>query len=359
MITSAIGKRFFGLIAIILFVLFSPAVFSHEKKDPKKLVKEYNNLLAGSCPNPHCSSASEERCKLGNLTGLINDLLAAPISDPRVLQKFKFADSYECIQSLENSPPPRHSETVCRWKNLLIDLDNKAYQTNRFFARPSAKWVIQKGKTLTATPTPRMREGYITREEKTIRISRLGRVCGESQKGCEKLRYVLLKCLVRGFDDPEIVRERLHAFPPVKANRRLTRYWEVPLEKDTMLLRRNYRLKPLPGYEGNMENYHQLAFRDKQRIVILEVNARVGKFILRTDNAAIYIKSPPYGVSVALLFTGKYAMEGFFRAIIGNKQVEEPMKVLAILRQYIENTDKGVDHAVEAGIRDYQRNQKQ
>ncbi|MFC1888661.1 hypothetical protein ACFL4G_02780 [Thermodesulfobacteriota bacterium] len=352
------GNRLFSLLAIALFFLLPPAASSGEKKHENQLVKEYNILLKDTFPNPQSCSQSVKCGQLQTLIHLICELLAAHISDPEVLQKFEFVASYEGLMCLERNPLPGLAETVSRWKEVLIELDIKAYQTNRFFARPSVLWVVQKSKSLPAKPTQRMLEGYIVRDEGVVHVSPLGEPCAGSKKKCEKVRYVLLKCLVRGLENTATVREFLHAFPPEEANRRVTDYWEMPLDKKTLLIRRNYTLKPLPGYKGTMENYHQMVFRDKQRIVILEQNVRVGRFILRTDNTAVYIKSPPYGVTVALLFTGKYAMEDFFRALIGSKQVEEPVQVLAILRQYIENTEKGVAYAVEAGQKDYNEKQK-
>jgi len=125
-----------------------------------------------------------------------------------------------------------------------------------------------------------------------------------------------------------------------------------------MLMRRNYQLRPFPGYAGRMENYYQIPFRDDRRIVAIEQNARVGRFILWTDNAAVYIQSPPHGVIVSLIFSGKYAMERFFYVLVGDKLLQVPVEVMAILRQYILDPELGVEHAVEAGRKDYRENQR-
>ena len=308
--------------------------------------------------NPETCSQSTANRQLKNLIQMICQLQTSPISDPQILQKFNFKTSYEILSRLEKNPPTGMKEQITCWKDDLIKLDIKAYHTNQFYNRPSARWVIHEARSIPAKPTKDMLEGHIEREQATAFTSPTGETCRQSKKGCEKVRYVLLKLLVPGYENPAEVRERLHSFSPCLANRRVTDYLEVPLEKKTLLLRRNYQIKPLPGYKGTMENYHQLVFRDKQRIVILEENTRVGKFIKRTDNAAAYIRSPPYGVTIAFIFTGKYAMESFFRAMIGTKTMEEPVEVMAILRQYLLHPDKGEAYAVEAGKKEYKENQK-
>jgi len=324
----------------------------------KETVTCYNRRLQELCPDPADCGPAMDPTALENLIQLIRELLSAEITDPDILQHFHFVDSYQCLLHLSGNPPAGTAQRVAEWRKQLTELDVKAYQVNRFFERPAARWVVREARTLPAQPTRKMLKGYIERREGTVYVSPDGEPCRKSRKRCEKVRYILLKCLVPGVPDPRTARDRLHAFPPPKANRRVTHYWEVPLEEETLLIRRNYRMKPLPGYEGTMENYHQLVFRDKQRIVILEENTRVGKFILETDNAAAYIRSPPYGVTVALLFTGKYAMEKFFRMLVGNKPVTEPLEVLSILRQYMMDPEKGVDQAVRAGTADYREHQQ-
>jgi hypothetical protein len=351
-------SSFLFLVLLMVLLLRVPGAGAiQDEKTEKEIVARYNRGLKELSPDPAACGPCVGREKLEALIGPICDLLAANISDPSVLQEFHFVDSYEILFRLDRNPATGIEELVSEWRKKLTELDIKAYQVNRFFARPAARWVVREAKGLSARPTPKMLGGTIEWVEGTVNVSPDGLRCPTSGKGCEKVRYVLLKCLVRGVDDPWKARERLHAFPPNRANRRVTHYWEVLLDQETLLLRRNYRLKPLPGYEGTMENYHQLVFKDPQRIVILEENARVGKFILQTDNAAAYIRSPPYGVTVALLFTGRYAMEGFFRMMVGNKPVTEPLEVLSILRQYMMNPEMGVECAVQAGEEDYRKNQ--
>jgi len=348
-----------GVFLILLLVLLMPVPDSaadeekEEQRTDKDLVDLYARALKELCSNPAECGPAVDTGKLENLIQPILRLRVAPITDPDILQSFPFVDSYEALFSLAGNPCNAAAERVSQWRTGLLELDAKAYKVNRFFDRPAARWVVQEARSLSAQPTRKMLGGYIEREQGTVSVSPEGHPCRESKRNCEKVRYVLLKCLVPGVHDPREARDRLHAFPPDKANRRVTHYWEVLLEEETLLIRRNYRLKPLPGYEGTMENYHQLVFRDTQRIVILEENTRAGKFILQTDNAAVYIQSPPYGVTVALLFTGKYAMEGFFRMMVGNKTVTEPLGVLAILRQYMIAPELGVEHAVRAGEKDF------
>ena len=335
-----------------------PAGADRKGTPPRKLVREYNHLLDDAVPDgPECCRKARPE-EIGALGGLVDQLHCAHISDPQTLQKFHFAESYEGVRSLEYCHRAELAGYTARWKACLVGLDVKAYRINAFYERPSARWVVAKARRLPAAPTQRMIEGYIEREETTVFIAEDGDECPGKQKGCEKLRYVLIRFLVPGKDNPAKVREILQSFPPEKANPRVTDYLEVTLEKNPLLLRRDYHLKPLPGYEGTMENYHELVFQDRQRTVLLEVNTRVGAFILRSDNAAAYIMSPPHGVTVAFLFSGKYAMEGFFRTLAGDKPLEESLKSLTILRQYCIDPGAGVEHAVRAGLADYETNQK-
>ena len=349
----------FGVFLILLLVPApDPAAGQEEEGSTHRgLVEAYGRRLKDLCSDPARCEPSLARDKLEDLVQPILGLLAAPITDPEILQAFPFVDSYEALLRLEGNPSDAAGPRVAEWRSHLTELDTKAYRVNRFSARPAARWVVREAQSIPAEPTRKMLAGYIEREQGTVFVSPEGERCRSSRGDCERVRYVLLKCLVPGVHDPREARDRFHAFPPEKANRRVTHYWEVLLEEEILLLRRNYHLKPLPGYEGTMENYHRLAFRDPQRIVIAEENARAGRFILQTDTAAAYIRSPPHGVTVALLFTGRYAMEGFFRMVVGGKTLTEPLEVLGILRQYMMAPERGVDHAVWAGQKDYNENQ--
>lgn len=341
-----------------LLVLHVPAAAAEGEGSGKGLVERYDRLLAETFPDPGDCARVPDPERLAPLVETIRGLVEMPVDDPAVLQDFPFVASYEILFRLQVLAVGREQERLEEWKEALRALDARAYRVNRFWDRPAAQWVIRKARTLPAQPTPRMLEGYIEREEGKVYVDADGVRCGDSRKGCDKVRYVLIRCLVPGVDDPRTARDRLHAFPPVEANRRVTHYWEMPLDPETLLIRRTYRMKPLPGYEGIMENYHQLVFRDRQRIVILEVNTRVGQFILQTDNAAAYIRSPPYGVTVALIFTGSYKMEGFFRMLAGDKPMTEPLEVLSILRQYMTAPEKGTEHAVRVGTEDFREHQQ-
>jgi hypothetical protein len=288
------------------------------------------------------------------LIGPLSLLLSRSIADRRILPKLDFLYSYEVIDRLEKTADPHTRDLAAAWKEELVRLDVRAHNINRFFQRPSALWTIRKGKRIPAQPTQKMLQGYIEREENTVYISDIGEECQGSKKGCERLRYVLIKCLVPGVHDPETARALLHEYPPVLANYSMVNYLEVPLSEKTKLIRRNYYLKPFPGYKGVMENYYEIAFEDSQRVIILEQNTRKGRFIIRTDNGGVFIKSPPYGVTAALLFSGKYVMEKFFRLLVGDKLLEEPAKVLSILRQHMMHPDRAPEENARAGHRDFE-----
>jgi len=344
-------------LSLPLLLGFLDAAAEEEATAHKELVGQYARALRELCSGPAGCGPALGSDRLDELIRLIHRLLAVPNTEPEVLQAFPFVDSYEVLFQLEGNPRQEAEERVAEWRKRLKELDTKAYRVNRFSGRPAARWVVGKARSIPAEPTHKMLAGYIEREQGTVYVSPEGERCQSSRGACERVRYVLLQGLVPGVHDPREARDRFHAFPPERANRRVTHYWEVLLQEEILLLRRNYRLKPLPGYEGTMENYHRLAFRDPQRIVIAEENARVGRFILQNDTAAAYIRSPPHGVTVALLFTGRYAMEGFFRMIVGDKTLTEPLEVLSILRQYMMAPERGVEYAVWAGQKDYNENQ--
>ncbi len=293
--------------------------------------------------------------QLEDLTAKLSRIRSLPVPDCEVLQKLDFLYSYEVITCLEKNPPPGTRDLLASWKRALIKLDEKAQLTNGYFDRPSARWLIRKGREIPAQPTKRMLAGYIEREDRRTYISEDGRECHGSKKGCEKIRYVLIKCLVPGFQDPEKARAALHEYPPAQASPdRMVKYLEVPLSEKNCLIRRNYYMKPFPGYKGMMENYYHIAFQDNQRLIILEQNTRVGKFILRTDNAGIYIKSPPHGVIVSMIFSGKFIMESFFRVLVGNKLLVEPAQVLSILRQHMMHPDRTAEENARIGLEDFE-----
>jgi hypothetical protein len=349
--------RCLALLLICALLLGSLTCRSVEAASPEPtaigLVRDYDRLLASYFPAVPCPGSPPKAWQVTNLMNLICQLASAPIEDPRTLQKLDFTASYPVLAALEKDPDPKVQDLAARWKRLLIQLDRKAEEINNFRERPSAKWVLAKGKSLPAEPTARMLDGYIEREKGTVYISRDGAECGQEKKGCEKLRYVLIQCLAPGVPDVETARSRLHAFPPVRANPRLFDYWEVLLDPQRKLIRRHYGIRPFPGYEGSMENYYEVTYRDPERIVALEQNTREGKFIVCTDNAGVYVLSPPHGVTVALIFSGKYVMEEFFYVLAGDKLLREPVEVMAILRQFIMCPDKGPEAAVAAGHRDY------
>jgi len=347
-----------GVLLVFLLLDASRTAAAEAGAAQREIVARYNEGLKGLCPDPGACARVPGPGQLDPLVDRIRGLLEMPMDDPEVLQGFHFVASYECLFRWQHLGSAEDRQRLAAWQEALAALDRKAYQVNRFWERAAARWVVREARSLPARPTPKMLDGYIERKEGKVAVDAGGGACRDSKKGCAAVRYVLVKCLVRGVDDPRVARDRLHAFPPVKANRRVTHYWETPLDPETLLLRRTYRMKPLPGYEGIMENYHQMVFRDAQRLVILEVNTRVGNFILQTDNAAAYIRSPPYGVTVALIFTGSYKMEGFFRMLAGDKPLQEPLEVLAILRQYMMAPELGADHAVRAGTEDYRERQE-
>lgn len=324
---------------------------------PKKLVKQYNRALACGSPGNGEAPLLDPACG-DRLMEPLSRLLSSDISDPEDLQKLHFLNSYEIIGALEESPDTATRDRAAAWKEVLVELDTRAHRVNRSFLRPSARWIVWKGKRIPAKPTPRMLEGYVEREENTVYIDDDGSECQGSMKGCEKLRYVLIQCLVPGVHDPEKARALLHAFPPVLANDRLTGYVEVPLPGKTQLCRRNYYMNPFPGYNGVMENYYEIAFADSQRVIILEQNTRKGRFIIRTDNGGVFIESPPHGVIVAMLFSGKYIMEKFFLLLVGDKLLDEPAQVLSVLRQAILHPERDPRETARVGIRDFQEKER-
>ena len=344
------GLVFFGL-------LFSRIGDASQESEVRAVTRQYNRLLTNYFPHVEPLDAPLRTWQVENLINMICQLLAAPIRDPSTLQDLDFVTSYEILFLLEKRTNPERMDLITRWKEFLIQLDIKARKTNNFLDRPSARWVIDKSRSLPSIPTARMLEGYIEREKNTVYISKDGRECGESKQGCEKLRYVLIKCLVPGVQDPETARALVHAFPPVKTNPHLVGYWQVLLDPEKKLIRRNYGIRPFSGYQGTMENYCQIAYEDGERIVVLEENTRVGKFTVRIDGAGVYVKSPPNGVTVAMILSGRYIMEEFFSLLVGNKLVREPVEVMAILRQFALYPEKGADGAVDAGHRDYLENQ--
>jgi hypothetical protein len=343
---------------VLVLLLLSITAPAENGDTEREVIRRYNRLLQGRFPDPAGSNATAPELRLKNLTDLTMQLLAADISDPSVLQKLDFVTSYETLFALDEKGSTDAAQFLSRWKELLVQLDVKAHEINNSVERPFAQWVLRKGLSVSPEPTPRMIAGYIEREEQWVRIGSDGQECTGSTKGCRKLRYVQLQCLVPGITDPMKAMESLHRFPPEKANPRVTHYWEVLLDPGSMLTRRNYRVRPLPGYAGRMEDYYQIAFQDDRRIVAVEQNARVGKFIVQADNAAVCIQAPPHGVIVSLLFSGKYLMEEFFYVLVGDKLLEVPVEVMAILRQYILNPELGVENAVEAGRKDYRENQR-
>ena len=353
--------RRFLVLVVTWGVLFCPCLSQRGDAAPESeardITRQYNRVLKDYFPDVKSLDAPLNTWQVTNLINLVCRLLSVPITDPSTLQGLDFTASYEILFELGKKPDPEKIDLFTQWKRFLVELDIKAQKINKSEERPSARWVVEKGKSLPDAPSARMLNGYIEREENTVYISKDGRVCGESKSGCEKIRYVLIKCLVPGIEDPERARALLHAFPPEKSDSRVVDYWEVLLDPEKKLMRRNYGIRPFSGYSGTMEDYHQIAYEDKERIVVLEQNARGGKFIRRTDNAGVYVRSPPHGVTVAMIFSGKYIMEKFFYALIGDKLLREPVEVMAILRQFILHPEKGADSAVEAGQRDYLENQ--
>jgi len=346
------------LIVSVLLCLAAPARPEEDRPAPKKLVDQYNKALGRSCPDAGGGAGPGDPDCVGPPLEPLQRLLSLEIADPEVLQALDFLASYEAIGALEKSPDPGTRARAAAWKEGVAELDARAHRINRSFQRPGALWVLWKGKRIPAKPTHRMLEGYVEREENTVYIDENGQECQGSRKGCEKLRYVLIRCLVPGIHDPEEARALLHAFPPALANDRLTGYLEVPLPGKTRLCRRSYYMHPFPGYNGVMENYYEVAFADSQRVIILEQNTRRGRFIVRTDNGGVFIKSPPYGVIVAMLFSGKYIMEKFFLLLVGDKLLDEPAQVLSVLRQAILHPDRDPEENARAGIRDFQEMEK-
>ena len=282
--------RFVHFSSIILLLLFPTSARSVVEKPLKKIVKRYNKILRDTFPEKRPCTTSFPAYPVETLIHQISQMLSLNVEDPKILQKVDFLYSYEVIFSLEENPPRNMQDLINTWKTSIIELDIKAHDTSFMVTRPSAKWVIQKGKLIPSQPTKKMKEGYIERKDHTVYISDNGEVCGNSKKGCEQLNFVVVKCLVLGTHDPETARALLHEFPPVKANPRLVDYWEVPLTEKNCLIRRTYYLKPFPGYKGTMQNYYKIVYEDIQRLIALEQNVRKGKFVLRTDNAAVFIK---------------------------------------------------------------------
>jgi hypothetical protein len=347
-----------AILICCMVLLFPDPARPDEDSSPKKILKEYNRVLHDGFSDP---ASGDVRFDPGTIEGLIDrisGLLCRPDPDCRVLQGLDFLYSYQVIDRLEKTAPPGSKDCVDRWKQSLVRLDIQAHNTNRYFLRPSALWVVGKSKRISAQPTRRMLGGYIEREENTVYISGSGEECQASKRGCDRLRYVLIRCLVPGIHEPEEARAVLHAFPADLANPRLVNYMEVPLSEKNRLIRRNYFLRPFPGYKGVMENYYEIVFEDSQRLIILEQNTREGKFILRTDNGGVFIKSPPYGITVALLFSGKYVMEKVFYALLGNKLLEEPAQALSILRQYMMHPDDAPEEAVRRGREDFEKKER-
>jgi len=349
------GMNIFRSLLICLFLLFLP-VRAHpgDPPSPKKIIKRYNKILHNCFPDAGDGDGSLDAARANELIAQLSRLASLPISDREILPKLDFLGSYEVIACLEKKTDPRTKDLVAEWKEGLVRLDIRAHNNNRYFIRPSALWTIRMGRRIPAQPTRKMLKGYIEREDNTVYISESGKECHGSKKGCERLRYVLLRCLVPGIHDPEKARALLHEYPPVWANNRMVNYLEVPLSKKTRLCRRNYYLTPFPGYKGVMENYYEIAFADSQRVIILEQNTRRGRFIIRTDNGGVFIQSPPHGVTVALLFSGKYIMEKFFRILVGDKLLVEPAQVLSVLRQHIMHPDRDPEETAEAGRRDFE-----
>ncbi|MEW6440871.1 MAG: hypothetical protein AB1640_08020 [bacterium] len=342
---------------VFVLLLLALAAAAETGEVERDAVKRYNRLLQEAFADAESANGTAREPQLKNLTELASQLLAADISDPSILQKLDFVASYEALFALNGKEAGDSGGLVSRWKELLMQLDVKAHEINNSPLHPFARWILRKSLSVSAEPTPRMIAGYIEREENLVRIGSEGQECSGCDKGCQKLRYVQLRFLVPGIPDPGKTMELLRSFPPEKANPRVTHYWEVLLDPASTLTRRSYRVRPFPGYSGPMEDYYQVVFRDDRRIVAVEQNARTGRFILRSDNAAVYLESPPHGVTVSFIFSGKYVMEKFFYVLAGNKLLDVPVEVMAILRQYVIHPELGVEHAVEAGRKDYRENQ--
>jgi len=208
-------RRFLVLVVTwgVLFCRFFPKGGRCSGERGKRYHKAVQPSAQGLLPDVKSLDAPLNTWQVTNLINLVCRLLSVPITDPSTLQGLNFAASYEILFELGKKPDPEKIDLFTQWKRFLVELDIKAQKINKSEERPSARWVVEKGKSLPDAPSARMLNGYIEREENTVYISKDGRVCGESKSGCEKIRYVLIKCLVPGIEDPETARALLHAFP--------------------------------------------------------------------------------------------------------------------------------------------------
>ena len=347
------------LLFVAMFLSFGPVTVSAESHSESDLVRQYNRLLKKSFSGAVLGQGAPLRASVRELTGILSALLAAEIDDPDVLQHLAFVPSYEALFALEKKCHGVGAHEQASWKNTLVALDRRAEGINGFRKRPTALWLLERAKGIPSEPTAPMVRGAVVEEEGIVWIDSQAKTCGGEERRCRKLRYMVLKMLVPGVFSPERARDLFLEVPGDKANTHVHNYWEVPLGGQEDLFRRNYMIKPFPGYAGTMEHYCFRAFRDVNQVIMLEQNARVGKYVFRTDTAAAFVRSPGYGTVVALVMSGDYFMEGFFYFLMGRRRIAEPAKSLYIIRRHMVDPGQSVEDCISEGLEDFRKQKEQ
>lgn len=345
---------------VVTVLLAGSAARAQVAESSRDLVSRYNRVLKelklatgdGWC----CECVWPDR-RVQNLIEILRMLAALEISDPTILPSLHFVDSYKTLFVLRDGSSIQARAQAEDWDLALRQVDLKARTINGFENRPAARWLLDEARSLNGLCTPAMLDGFIEREQGTARIAEDGNFPLCSGSDGRKLAYVILKCLLPGQHDLREAQRRMYGFPPTMVNPRVLEYWEVRFSEPDLSMRRNYTLRPFPGYHGTLETYHRIVFEDRERLVTREENARQGRFVIESENAAVFVQAPPHGIVFALILTGRYWMQDVFELLAGDKRLTEPLKAMCILRQAILRPELGEAAIVEAGLRDFRERQ--
>ncbi len=340
-------------------ILVAGSAQAQVPESPRELVSKYNRVLEGldlRNGDRSCGCAWPDR-SVQDLVEILRILAELEISDPEILPSLDFVDSYQTIFALRASSSVQARAQGEAWDLALRQVDVKARTVNGFESRPAARWLLDKARSMPGLCTPAMLEGFVEREEGTARIPEDGNSPPCPDSDGRKLAYVMLRCLLPAQHDLREAQRRMHVFPPTMANPRVLGYWEVRFSEPDLFMRRNYTLRPFPGYHGTLETYHRIVFEDSERLITREENARQGRFVIESENAAVFVQAPPHGIVFALILTGRYWMQDVFELLAGDKRLSEPLKAMCILRQAILRPELGEAAIVEEGLRDFRERQ--